>query len=434
LKGIERKTALHTNNCEDEFMNNQFNIELFLNLVDGTIHNNINIDHEFQKVNWERIYELSSRNMLIALLYDTVQKLSVQYNICENLLLKWKNAALSYMLSEVNKYMILNKILSIAKEQNITLILLKGCILADLYPNYLTRISCDTDILVYERDKESVTRLLESLGFRKSCFSKGSVFNYILDSAHYEIELHFSLWEDYKGSKINILNCMQLTKEESLIHRKVCGLEVTTLGYEEHFIFLIFHIVKHFSLQGSNLRSLIDITLYFNKYQPYINLKSFWDKIELLSYTKFCENIFTICIKHFGMSPKIIENRNIQLIDNMDEFLSDLMNIGPGYEKRTASWNVTGIIKPYFLGEQEIPKSKLHRMIRILFPAPNACLDPYVRKHPILAPMVWGSRCHLYLFKMHKSRNLFYDFKERMTLSEIRLSLMYSLDLAERAK
>lgn len=412
------------------------NIKYLLMLINKTIHADMAAPDEMPEADWKKIYALASKNKLVPLLYNTVQSCSLRYGIPDNLMALWKKSALFELIAESRKYNMLRQILKLAAQRDITIILFKGYILADLYPNYLARTSADTDVFVYERDKEKAVKLFEDMGFRKSTISsKETVYNYILDTIHYMVELHFSLWEDFKSSKINLLENMQLTKEETLVGMKICdGMEIMTLGYEEHLIYQIYHIIKHFSLQGVGIRYLTDITLYINRYLDRIDIDRFWRKMELLKYDIFCGNFLNICIRYFGMSPRILEGRKVELISNMDVFLTDLLNIGPCFEERSANWHLVGIMKPYFLGEQDIPKSKLIRKLKILFPERKVFPIAYARKHIFLLPVGWVHRCIHFLAMLPKNNRELADAKEKMYLAEIRLSLMQNLGLTDGGK
>jgi len=229
---------------------------------------------------------------------------------------------------------------------------------------------------------------------------------------------------------------MNLTKEDSLIKINACGMEVTTLGYEQHFIFQMFHIIKHFSLQGVSIRYLVDVTLYLNRYEEYINFEKFWVKMEILSYAKFCENFFNICVQYLKMSPKILQGRKIRVSEDTEKFMMDLINVGSIFDEKNAGWQILGIITPYFIGEQDIPKSKFKRQIKILFPASKDLPNEYAyaRKLKILLPIAWIHKCVYFLIKRHKHKGDWYDAKEKLTVAEHRLSLMRSLGLMDGGK
>jgi len=418
-------------------MREQYIIKFILSIVKNTIHEEVSSLEDCTEVDWQRVYEIAYDNMLLPLLYDPVQKLAEIYKIPEELLAYWKKIALESMLSEYEKYRALRQLLGLAKEQNITCILFKGCVLADMYPKYAVRVSSDTDIFIYQRDKDKVIKLFESLGYRKDeQSSKELVYVYRLDVMRHKVELHLSLWEDYKGSKIDLIENMNLTKEESLIKINACGMEITTLGYEEHLIFQMFHIIKHFSLQGVSIRYLIDVTLYVKRCKDYINFEYFWNKMEILNYDKFCENFFSICVQYLDMSPEILEGREIRVIPDTEKFLRDMINVGSIFDKKTTEWQLLSIMSPYFSGGHDIPKSKFGRQIKILFPASKDLPNEYAyaRKYKIFLPIAWIHKYCCFFIKWHKHKGDWYDAKEKFIITEHRLSLMKSLGLVDGGK
>lgn len=56
---------------------------------------------------------------------------------------------------------------------------------------------------------------------------------------------------------MNILKGLEMDAQEKLVELNVCGgMTGTTLGYTEHLIYQIFHIVKHFVLQGVGMQCM----------------------------------------------------------------------------------------------------------------------------------------------------------------------------------
>lgn len=410
------------------------NVKFVLSLVNNSIHKKTSINMDLSGIDWEAVYDIARNNSIVPLLYDQIAMLSKQYEIPEDTMNKWKSKTFNSMLRECDKYRILRHLLSIAEKEKVRLIIFKGCALADLYPKYASRISGDTDILVYERDRENAVMVLEKAGFQKvESLSKDAVYIFFHKDIPYEIELHFSLWEDYKSARIDLLEKMELTKEQSLIKMDACGMQITTLGYEEHLVFQMFHIIKHFSLQGVNIRYLIDITLYIERYQNMIDLGSFWCKMEALNYDKFCDNFFAICIRYLGLTSEVLQGRGFKFTKNTDDFLEDLINAGSSRDKNNSNWELLGTFAPFFTGEQELSKLKIKRRINIVFPSRNYLPDKYhfAKKHVALLPIAWVHRFFSLSIKWLRNKDDWRNAKDKLKLIEHRLSLMKSLGLVD---
>lgn len=333
---------------------------------------------------------------------------------------------------EYEKYKCIRNVLALAKEHNIPFILFKGCILADLYPQYIQRNSCDTDILVYPEYKEQAVDMLVAAGYvinkehskEEVCVLKYSKFPHT-------IELHTCLWEDYKGKRLDILNSFELTKRDKLIELNACGFEVTTLGYAEHLLYQIFHIIKHFSLEGVGVKYLADITLYVDAYGKYIDFEQLWSKLEKLQYAKFAHYLFAICIEFLGMDRAIIADRHMEMGDELVDFMLDLFNGGNIFDKKYDSWQILGMMTPYFTGEKKSGKGKAARKLAVIFPRSKDLQDSYqyAKKYPILLPVAWIKRMIDYLIKYRSKSDDWYNAGEKLDAAEHRIDLMDKMGL-----
>jgi hypothetical protein len=410
---------------------------LFLQIVNEAMYPNDEIYKKYDEADWETLFRVSRNNCMEAFVYKVVQKLSLEYAISIKLVKFWKIAAMTCQMHEFEKHRILRTLLKEAEKQEVILVIFKGLVIADLYPNYSYRFSSDTDIFVYESDKEKVIQLFESFGFKKDeQYSKAMVGTYVYPEFQYVVELHFSLFEDYKGARINKLNNLDLTKKGTLLSIQACGMEVTTLGYEEHLIYQMFHIIKHFSLQGVGVRYLVDITYYINNYIEKIDIESFWRKMDYLDYTTFCRIFFKICIDYFDMDQTIMADRNVADVEGLSEFLLDIINVGTIYDEKDAAWQILGIMTPYFTGEDRIPKTNFGIKMKVLFPSSKALPInyAYAKKCKLLLPVAWSHKFINFTIKRHNHKGDWYEAGEKLAVAQHRLNLMKSLGLMDGGK
>ncbi len=319
-----------------------------------------------------------------------------------------------------------------SKKRNIKFVFFKGMVLADLYPQYTERMSCDSDIFVTDEEKDSAEQLLRDCGYEKrEHSSKKHVQVYKNQKYDHVIELHTRLWEDYEGPRVERLKTLKLTAADKIIRINACGVDIYTLKAKEHLIYQLFHIIKHFSLNGVGIRYLIDITLFVNRYFDEIDFKQFWKDIEKLGYTCFTETFFMICVKDLKMTDKVFESHPVGNIDGIDDLKMDLLNIGNTTEKE-AGWQIMGAMESYFTGEASVPKSKFRRKMSMLFPSVDALpkVYGYAIKHPLLLPVAWTHRGVKFLIKKQFHKDDFYDVGEKINVGERRLKLIEELELA----
>lgn len=389
---------------------------------------------DFSNINWDEVYSAANINGTIPLLYPVIEYIRDNSDvIADDLADKWKTGTKVNMIIELPKYTAIRRIIEKASQADIKIVFFKGLILSDLYPSYLYRSSCDSDIFVDKKDIRAFENILEELGYvKKQSSSKEEVQVYKHPSMRHVVEAHTCLWEDYKGPRMDILDRLSLTDKSTMVDLTACGIEVTTLGYEEHLIYQMFHIIKHFSLNGIGIKYLIDITLYVNKYLEFIDINRFWHKIDSLGYAKFAEYFFYVCHEYLGMTDEIYVQRNPEIGENVLGFIIDLINLG-NVNEREAGWQILGAMEAYFTGEEKVSGTRFRRKIQMIFPSVKAMpkVYGYVKKYPILLPVAWIHRYIKFINKKISQKDNVYGMTEKINVAEKRLYLIKHLGLAE---
>ena len=384
------------------------------------------------EIDFETLKKMIQENSLSAFLYKPLKEYNDQKKtIQDEVMSDYGSYIQAVMFRELSKNYGIKKLCTEAESRGIRLVFFKGIILADLYPQYAERTSADSDILVSEEQKEAAEQLLIESGYEKNLeHSKNHVQVYYNEKLSHTVELHTRLWEDYTGPRIDILDKMKLSCPETDIRITACGIEVNTLGHEKHLVYQLFHIIKHFSLEGIGIRYLIDTTLFVNRYFKDIDFNLFWKHIEMLGYTKFVEAFFKICIDELKMNDKVFENHTITLDHSVEDLKTDLLNVGISKEKR-AGWQIMGAMESYFTGEAKAPKAGIRRKLAMVFPSLDALPKTYLyaRKHPILLPIAWVHRAIKYLIRRKDHKDEFFSVGEKIDVGDRRISLMDELGL-----
>lgn len=397
----------------------------FLRIIDKMITGDLQKEDLLRDTDWGEMFALAHNNNMESILFDAANS---QNGMSDELREQWSRYRMLTLISEKQKLFSLQRILDKAKEKNIELTVFKGCVLADLYPLYALRTSSDTDILVDREDEEKAVSIFTECGYElDEEHSKGNVYVFYNPQYKHMVELHFCLYEDYEGSKIEMLKKMQLDKKESRVKLNVCGMEVTTLGYEEHLIYQLFHIIKHFTVEGVGIRYLTDITLYINRYYDKIDFKDFWNKMKKLGYSVFCEKFFAICVDNFSMDKRVFEHHRCELKEqDYILLLEDLLCKGNIDKDREASWQILGIMTPYLVGNEKVSDNKFIRKMQVLFPSADNLPDEfaYAKRHKWLLPAAWIHKCVRYVIRRTKHADAWYTPNQKLSAAEYRLALV----------
>lgn len=380
---------------------------------------------------WEEVIKLLEMNKMLGVSYKTVEMLSDEEKPSKEIMKAWKNKAFAIGIMQMQKNIYIRNFLEEANKRGLTLVLFKGIPLAELYPEPAMRYSCDTDIFVYKEEKEMAEQLLLEQGF-VHVGGKENVPDYIKDNK-VKIELHSRLWEDYENEQTKYLDLLNLTNREKIVCENFNGVKIYTLGYNEHFIFQMFHIIKHFSLEGVGIKYLMDVSLYVNKYIHLLDKEYFWEVMKQLNYDIFCDAFFKLAVEYFGMNKDIL-NEKYASKRYSDELLDDIFMVGKLGADDDSSWKVMHLLMPYYLQEREVPCSRWQRMRYIVFPKAEELSDyySYAKKNRFLLPVAWIHRIINRILKDNNKQEEDVDTLKKTKKVEHRLKLLKDMELTER--
>ena len=282
-------------------------------------------------------------------------------------------------------------------------VLLKGYAIADCYLLPESRMSGDADIWINPKDEERACEFMKKQGFVVDPRWKNghhAVCNHpMLGCVELHVILYDEIVEDVWFGKMDgseyIIEPYRHVESE---YGKYC-----TLGYTDHFIFLVLHMIKHFILSGLTLQMMLDVALYFRSYAGKIDTDRVWNTISSLHFEKLFNCILWAMIQYCGFSVDDFPGSCSEVSEQVGTILDDLEEGGwMGYadkKEREDGW------KEY--NRQILMKNKskmqywlcmlrwnMGLYIKALFPEKHvlAVRYPYVLKHSSLLPYAWLHR------------------------------------------
>ncbi len=383
---------------------------------------------------WTKLHFLFCLGKLHGIVYKTVARLPKEAQPPTELLEYWKSTVFQRGFRQLASTQELRQLLQAAARQQLFPVVFKGLPLALLYPEPSMRFSSDTDLFITPDQRSSMEQLLTDLGYTKvpeASKEHVPVYSINTGSRSLTVELHDCLWEDYTGIQADLLQALDLTRPDTLLTISPFGFPIRTLGYEEHLIYQIFHIAKHFSFEGLNLRFLTDLTLFVNAYKEQIDFTHFWDIMERLNYSVFCGSLFKLCCDYLGMSDSVLapEHAGLRISEPL---LEDILLAGKVNSYRVNHWASTDTLAAYFMRNTKVSSGVQHKL-EIFFPMPASLKDKfsYAKKCPLLLPIAWIHRFFSairYSIDCKKKKIVASDV---LSNTEYRLSLMKSVGLVE---
>lgn len=176
-----------------------------------------------------------------------------------------------------------------------------------------------------------------------------------------------------------------------------------TLGYTDHMIFLMLHLIKHFIMTGMSLRMMLDVALFFSHHAERIDSARFWKTMESLKYGTIAQSILWAMVCYCGIDQTSLPGLCGDCPESVEMILDDLESGGwlgkIDKKAREEGW--------YEYNRQLLMKNrskaqyllfmlhwKMGTYLKALFPSRKtlAIRYPCVQKSVIVIPFAWVHR------------------------------------------
>lgn len=301
----------------------------------------------------------------------------------------WKHSTLQ-LLAEMNA-------------AGIPALLIKGYAVADCYAAPDCRMSGDTDLLIEPKNEKRACAFMKANGFAvERRWTNGHH-----DVCHHPrlgcVELHVMLYDEIvEDVWFGRMDGREFVCEPPIEAETPDGC-YRTLGYTDHMIFLMLHLIKHFILTGMSLRMMLDVALFFSRHAERIDSARFWKTMESLKYGTIAQSILWAMVRYCGIDATSLPGLCEACPKQVGMILDDLENggwLGKIDEKaREEGW--------YEYNRQLLMKNrskaqyllfmlhwKIGAYLKALFPSRKtlAIRYPCVQKSVIVIPFVWVHR------------------------------------------
>lgn len=347
-------------------------------------------DKVYDNVEWDEVIDLADKHKVEGIIYLALRKSKLISNIGEEKISLLKQKAAITGITQSRHISGLSTVLNKINERNIPVIVLKGLVVREFYPQPDQRSMNDADILVHEGDVEKVKQLLIDMGYVYLEDHKASHHIALVHHKYPFIELHWNLFKRDGFSS-------ELEHYERLIWRRAIKVnvgeaEVLSLSYEDLALHLCMHMAAHLAATGFGVRQLCDLVLLVEHKGDEIDWNSFIMKARMYGFEKFSKIIFLLCNKLFNMeAPKEI---NIKVVNNkkyVSALLDEIFEAGVHGKKEMANQFATQVAFNFEEKDSNATLGAINRYFRFIFPKIDDMSDKYsyAKKVKILAPIAW---------------------------------------------
>ena len=333
-------------------------------------------------IDFPALYNMSKEHQISALIYNQIYSFP---GLPDDLKEIWKREALKINAFQTRRTIRMLQIYRKFLEKDLKVLIVKGLICRSLYPQPDNRNSNDEDLYVRDKDMGAVSEIFIENNFQVIS-KKEDVTTFIDPMSGLSIELHTALFSMESKAYGNYQKYFEDAFDKCIRHN-IDGVDVYSLNYDQHLLFLILHLVKHFFHGGVGIRQLLDIVMYSEAYGEKID----WDKLyqilkELNIYTLVI-NLIALAHDHLELDyTKIKVPEDIKDTD-YEDLLKDIMEAGVfGQSSNERIHSATMTLNTISDGKTNVLKS--------IFPPMKEMKGKYeyLDKYPILLPVAYISR------------------------------------------
>lgn len=311
-----------------------------------------------EKIDEKRLYYLAKKNKMSNFLINWAK----QKNVSEEVKSKIQADFNEQIIKDTNENVEFERMLNRFEETGIQMLVVKGFLMKELYPQSYMRQMCDIDFMVHVEDLKKASEVMKELGFEK-IYNHGKDLLF-LKKPFLLVEMHRKLVVDGKveSEYFNKIwqKCIPYKHYQNILQ----------LDVNDAYIFCITHLRRHIGSGGINVRDVLDVYLFYENCKAKFALDKIKAKLEEFEIVKFEENIRKIAYKWFGNEPNYDFNE-------VEKFIFQGANM-----KNQVN---------YAVGKQG---GKMIYLRHLFFPTIAVMKEKYpvLGKAPILLPIAWIDR------------------------------------------
>lgn len=360
----------------------------FIDLLSNSIRNEV-CKKKYDNVDWNELMNLSRKHKIEGLIYSALNKSRLLENIDEDKVKDLKKEVFFTGVTQISNMSKLEIVFNEFSKENVPVIVLKGLVVREYYPQPEQRSMSDADIFVKAKDLNKSKKILIDLGYTEIDAEASHHIKYI-KSGYPMIELHWHVMK--RDGFSDELDLFEDDIWDRTIEVKVKGAKVLSLGYEDLALHLCMHMAAHLAASGFGVRQIADLVLLVEKKGHLIDWTLFINKAEEFGFKKFIIIMFKICNILFSMD--IPKEMAVYKIDDEEMFESLISTIFDGgvYGKKDMASNFANQVAFNYKGkDSNATIGAIRRYFRFIFPSIETMSDKYsyARKIRILTPIAW---------------------------------------------
>lgn len=342
-----------------------------------------------EKFDFRKLFQIANQNSIANMAAFSITK---NNNVPDEIRVLFEKQRYAIISQQVKCKKVIAELSEILREANVKGIVLKGMILKDCYPNPFMRAMSDIDVYAEQEEIEKLGNLMVQHGFNKGVIGRGNHYEYLKYNV-VKIEFHPELvalssaygrmvYSKQGYSNVPIARKMDLwSYTESFDGNPF----VLKLKPEQHYIYVIMHMMNHFLSAGTGIRSIIDVWIMNKYFGGKWDRKIINDSLEEFGLLKFERYAVALANRWFDFRDVLNIDIHVDedILTAFEEYILTSGTYGNlnNLSSRQLSFNASGF-------------SKFFLLMRNVFPSYGHMKNAYsiIAKKPVLLPAMWVYR------------------------------------------
>lgn len=245
-------------------------------------------------IDWDEIIRLARIHSVYNMVYISLSKLDEKPEIFDYLRKRFIVSSNYAIQQEIWT----EKVIDAFNKNNIDHLFIKGYVLRNYYPNKEARTFGDIDILINESDRKKSHEIIQSLGFEYEDDDYiEQVWSYIKGPV--KLEIHSDVIYDELFDNSYDFDYIEYFREKMKNRKLVSGCTYE-LRKEDHFIYIIVHLAKHFYNAGVGIRMIMDIAVFIKHFGGSLDTEYISCELKRLKLDSLANIVYFICKKYFS--------------------------------------------------------------------------------------------------------------------------------------
>ena len=338
---------------------------------------------------WEALLHLSNSHNLLPAVYEAVRRLPEFSLASPDTAQQFLTGAVAQSGSQWMRTESFLELYDQLLEAGAAPLVLKGLVCRSLYPQPELRPSGDEDLWITEKELPLCDPILRQNGYLPELPEEAGRLEEIQEMTYegpsLTLEMHVNPFGTENGLRRNMNELLEGARQRS-VTMELQGHTIHTLSPTDHYLFLYFHIFKHFTSCGVGIRHLMDLLLFRQTFEDEIDFPRVVKAISAIGGETFYAAILEIGRRWLGFSSIPAPGRCPDPAPLLEEILAvGCFGNSDRYQQLSATY-----INARLLHQEE----KRPRLITMLFPPYSRMYHSYpvLLQHPWLLPFMWLAR------------------------------------------